>query len=237
MYLYLTIVRYPKNFGWAGFHSMALFHLPLFRRSNISFYKLLGCGKNGTFDVHPDWLQWGLLVVSRQAPNAIDPLFLEQLYGKWITGWWKKFRCEQWTVVLQPTEGHGTWDGKEPFGPLPRQTAYTGPLAVLTRATIRPLKIKRFWQHVGGVAAIMNGLPGFVTSLGIGEVPWIKQATLSFWQSKESMKQFSYKMREHAQVVKKTYAEKWYSEELFVRFKVIGSMGTIRGKNPLEGMM
>ena len=32
-------------------------------------------------------------------------------------------------------------------------------------------------------------------------------------------------------------AEKWYSEDMFVRFKILKSSGTIKGINPLEGKL
>jgi heme-degrading monooxygenase HmoA len=109
--------------------------------------------------------------------------------------------------------------------------------AVLTRATIRLNRLQNFWQHVDGVAKHMTTAEGFITSLGIGEVPWIKQATFSIWESKESMKAFSYKMREHVDVIKKTREEKWYSEDMFVRFKILHSIGSIHNANPLEGKL
>jgi heme-degrading monooxygenase HmoA len=159
------------------------------------------------------------------------------LYGTFIPVWWKFFKCSVWSMVLQPIEGHGTWDGKEVFGSLPRNSAYEGMIAVLTRATVRLNRLQTFWQHVDGVAKHMATSEGFITSLGIGEVPWIKQATFSIWENKESMKTFSYKMREHTEVIRKTREENWYSEDMFVRFKVIASIGTINNRNPLQGKL
>jgi hypothetical protein len=41
-------------------------------------------------------------------------------------------------------------------------------------------------------------------------------------------------MKEHAEVVKKTHQEKWYSEDMFVRFKPLKSTGSLNGKLPFE---
>ena len=71
----------------------------------------------------------------------------------------------------------------------------------------------------------MSTSPGFILSYGIGEVPWIKQATFSIWQNKASMKAFAYNMQQHADVIKKTRKEKWYKEELFVRFRILQVKG------------
>jgi hypothetical protein len=71
------------------------------------------------------------------------------------------------------------------------------------------------------VAQNMNQQKGFVYSVGIGEIPFIKQATFSIWESSEEMKTFAYKKRDHQEVIQKTRKEQWYTEEMFLRFKVL----------------
>ncbi len=221
----LTIVSYPKYLGCFGVLSMAIFHLPLWLNKKMSFYKLLGCGKNGTFDKSPDWQQWALLTINNTAINHL-PSF--------IHAYWKFFRCERWTIILEPLEGHGTWDGKKCFGELNKQTNDTEMIGVLTRATIRFSRLTNFWKHVDGVAQQMSKAEGLITSVGIGEIPFIKQATFSVWENKKFMKAFAYQMRAHQEVIQKTRKENWYSEEMFVRFKIIDSYGTLNGTNPLK---
>jgi len=223
----LTIVRYPQWLGWAGFLSMALFRLPLWASQSSGFWKLMGCGRNGSFDKTPDWRQWALLQVW-------DDEILPHRHPRSIEKWWRFFGCEKWTLLLNPIEGHGTWDHKQVFGKLPRQTAYDGTIAILTRATIRISRLSHFWKQVDRVASKMSTTPGFITSVGIGEVPWIKQATFSIWESKEAMKNFAYRMQEHTDVIRKTHQENWYSEEMFVRFQIIETEGSLRGINPLK---
>ncbi len=63
MIVSLTIVRYPKAFVPLALMAMAILRLPLYFQRKCSFYKLMGSGKNGTFDFHPDWQQWALLAV------------------------------------------------------------------------------------------------------------------------------------------------------------------------------
>ena len=83
---------------------------------------------------------------------------------------------------------------------------------------------------------MMKHAPGFITSFGIGEAPVYRQATFSIWESINHVKAFAYASKEHAEVIKKTRAEKWYSEELFARFKIVDSFGTINEKDPLPGL-
>jgi hypothetical protein len=237
----LTIVRYPKHLSWAGFLSMAVFHFPLFLSKKISFYKLMGCGKNGTFDKTPDWQQWAVLIVnsewSKVNSQELKNQNLEPQIPNFLNAWFKFFNAEVLTIVLQPIEGHGTWDGKAVFGKLPKHTEYEGLIAVLTRATIRLNKLKSFWANVDAVASQMLGAKGFVTSFGIGEVPFIKQATFSIWDSKADMKNFAYNLHQHKDVIRKTHKENWYSEDMFTRFVPIACYGTINGCNPLEGKL
>lgn len=227
---------------------MAIFRLPLSLNQKISFYKLMGCGKNGTFDKTPDLQQWAVLTVFSDKEKILAitgasynsetmHTALAMVHGRLITAWWKFFGCEVWMLLLQPLEGHGLWDGKTVFGNLPKNSGHEGTVAVLTRATIRLQKMGRFWQHVEGAANGMATAPGFITSLGVGEVPWIKQATFSIWESKDQMKAFAYKLKDHAEIVRKTRQEKWYSEEMFTRFAIKASVGSIKGKNPLTGLL
>ncbi len=228
----LTIVRYPKRLAFFGFLSMAVFPIFLWKNKFISFYKLMGSGKNGTFDVRPDLQQWAILAVHKN--EQASPASNEFLYGKKIAAWWKRFYCEAITIALEPIEGHGKWDGKECFGQLPKHSSYDGMIGVLTRASIRIQKARSFWKNVSAAAEDVKQSPGFITSFGIGELPWIKQATFSVWKNKEAMKNYAYKKRAHQDVIQKTRKENWYSEEMFVRFRILWTNGTVNGKNDIS---
>lgn len=216
MYCTLIISRYPKYFGVFGFFSMMIFRLPLLFNKKIIFWKLMGSGKNGTFDIKPDFNQWALLFTTKDASENI-PSFIKSYF--------KFFKCDVKQFVMKPLEGFGLWNKKKVFGDLSKQNNYDGVIAVLTRATIRLNRLKNFWSNVDAVADKMKSAQGFILSYGIGEVPWIKQATFSVWKNKESMKAFAYSMQQHADVIKKTRAENWYKEEMFVRFKIISVKG------------
>jgi heme-degrading monooxygenase HmoA len=230
MIVSLTIVRYRKSLVPFALLAMAVHRLPLMLSKKCSFWKLLGSGRNGTFDLQPDWQQWGLLAVwdDRKAFNNF-------YNNSFINTWWNNFTTEKWTVLCEPLQSHGKWDGREPFGK-PDAKVITGPVAILTRATIKLNRLNRFWSNVDNVANIMIKAPGFITSLGVGEAPIYRQATFSIWKSIEDVKAFAYTSKEHAEVIKKTRSENWYNEELFARFKIVDSFGTINDKNPLDGI-
>jgi len=239
----LTIIRYRKCFIFFAFLAMVFFRFPLWFNKRSRFFKLMGSGKNGSFDKSPDLQQWAILSVSNlsfkpvQLKTYPNDVLTQKLYGSFIRKWISLFNCETVTYLLESIEGHGLWDGKKVFGDLPHHSDYEGQIAVLTRATIRLSKLKQFWKNVDGVASKMAGAKGLITSYGIGEIPWIKQATFSIWQSKDAMKSFAYNMAAHREVIQKTRQEKWYSEDMFVRFKITGCTGTLNGINPLKGKL
>lgn len=229
MIVSLSIVKYRRLFIPIAFLAMAIHRIPLLLNKNCTFWKLMGCGRDGTFDLKPDMQHWALLAVWE---NQQD--FEEFNNHSFISKWWNLFTKEQLTILSNPLVSHGKWDGKEVFKTNKNQVENTGPVAVLTRATIRFSKLKEFWSNVEPVAEIMKNAPGFITSFGIGEAPVFKQATFSIWKDMESMKSFAYHSKEHAEVIKKTRQRNWYSEELFARFQLISVSGSINGVDPIK---
>ncbi|MES3018892.1 MAG: DUF3291 domain-containing protein [Bacteroidota bacterium] len=226
MIVSLTVVRYKPLLIPLALLAMAVHRIPLAFNNKCSFWKLMGCGRNGTFDLNPDWQQWALLAVWESKEDFDKASFIQS--------WWNTFSYEKWTVFMEPLSSHGYWDNKEPFQASGDNNNFDGPIGVLTRATIRFSKLKSFWNNVEPVAKLMETSPGYITSVGIGEAPVFRQATFSLWDSLESMKAFAYGSKEHSEVIRKTRQQNWYSEELFARFKIISSSGSINGSNPLQ---
>jgi hypothetical protein len=198
---------------------MAFFHFPLFLNRKLKFYKLMGSGKNGTFDIMPDFNQWAIMLFyEAEKYHEAD---LKPLLGKFILGWWRFFKADTRYFLLEPYAGHGTWDGQGFIDPKNKIADPEGKIAVLTRATIRLSRLKHFWKAVPKTADQLEANKGFIYSIGIGEIPFIKQATFSVWESIEDMKAFAYKKMAHQDVIRRTRKESWYSEEMFLRFKII----------------
>ena len=231
MIVSLTIVRYRKAFIPFALLAMAVHRLPMMLQSGCSFWKLLGSGRNGTFDLQPDWQQWGLMAVWDERED-----YKRFAQKSFISKWWRTIGTESWTMLCKPVQSHGKWDGKDPFGKA-NDKIEDGPMAVLTRATIKMSRLKNFWSHVDEVANLMLDAPGYITSFGVGEAPVYRQATFSVWESMEHMKAFAYGSKQHAEVIKKTRSEGWYSEELFARFRIMETTGTINGKDPLNELL
>lgn len=217
MYVILNVAKY-KGIKWVlGLLSMPIFHIYLFfNKSKYPFFKLMGVGKNGTFDINPDKYQWAFMSVfdtQNHYENFKSQSFIFRYVSKWAES------CKE--IILVPKQVHGLWDGKMPFSAQEKYIPTENqPIAVLTRASIKVLKARSFWANVPKVAESMTQATGLIYSIGIGEVPFLKQATLSIWNSEAEMMAFAYKQKEHKTVINKTRTEGWYSEEMFTRFWV-----------------
>ena len=138
----------------------------------------MGSGKNGSFDIMPDFQKWAILCTHNQDINNIN---LNKKSGYYLPNfiriWIKFFAREHFVVILESVAGHGTWDKQKPFEPFLKSETESGPIAVLTRATIRLNKLKSFWTAVRPVSETMKQAEGLIYTAGIGEIPWIKQAS------------------------------------------------------------
>lgn len=207
---------------------MGLDRRHLRRTPGLSFWKLLGTGDGRTFDLRDaDPRTWGLLAVWDDVRAANRFYTKSPVLRRWL-----RLSDESWHGNLRPTAARGRWSGQEPFG-RPNPETSDGPVAVITRARLRPSRIRRFWAAVPQVNADLQEDPGLWFSLGIGEAPVGVQGTFSVWESADALQRFAYRGAAHRHVIRRTHAEGWYAEELFARFRVVASTGTVGGRDPV----
>jgi hypothetical protein len=223
----LSLWHVPRRAVPGALVRMGTGRLQLRRTPGLGFAKLLGTGSGRTFTVRDaDPRRWGLLAVwddeAAAAAFADGPLVAS----------WRRIADEEWTARLRPLSAHGRWAGREPIGS-PRPARWDGPVAAVTRARLVPRKAAAFWRAVPPVSADLHGGPGLRFALGIGEAPVGLQGTFSVWESAAALNAFAYGRPAHTDVVRRTAAEGWYAEELFARFAVLSTAGTVHGRDPL----
>ncbi|GGI26196.1 hypothetical protein GCM10008119_21450 [Pedobacter mendelii] len=186
----------------------------------------MGSGKDARVDLSPDFKHWSLLTTWDNKSDC------DQFYKKsFPIKWFRFFGIEELTILLKPLSSHGLWSGKQPFIFEKSSKIQNGRVAVITRAAIHFNKVKEFRSNIKRAAISMRTAPGYIISAGVGENPFLDQATFSIWENLESMKNYAYKSFDHSDVIKLTRARKWYSEELFARFEIIDSKGSLNGQS------
>ncbi|GAA3179505.1 hypothetical protein GCM10010486_54390 [Nonomuraea roseoviolacea subsp. carminata] len=245
------LIRYPDM---SAMRYMA-FDRPVLRRTGgLTFHRLLGTGRGASMTPGADLRRWALFAVWR------DEAALEAfLRGSPIARRWRRAAAESWHVRLTPLSWHGRWGGRDPFtatrfpgGRAPvaagspgdgrRRDSFAvtgspggheGPVAVLTRASIRPARLVAFYRAVPSVDRELLRQPGCLASVGAGEWPLARQATFSLWRDEADVRRFAYRGNAHRDVIGRVRRDDWYAEELFARFAPYGSEGTWNGTDPL----
>jgi heme-degrading monooxygenase HmoA len=207
---------------------MALDRRQLANTPGLMFWKLLGTGSGRSFSVRDaDLRTWALFAVWEDV-DAWSSFAKSSSYARL----WLGLTEERWSALLEPVKWRGTWSGGSPFGSGGELLALHEhePVAVLTRARVRLSQWRYFARSVPPVAVAVNRTPGLRYTVGIGEAPVGLQATFSIWDSESAMTAFAYRDEAHRNVMQRTVDTGWYAEELFARFRIVESTGTINGR-------
>ncbi|MDL2343855.1 spheroidene monooxygenase [Deinococcus sp. MIMF12] len=214
----LTVNRSPPAGAWRGWQKMGTDPLHLRRVPGLTFFRLLGTGRGDDLTLGADFRRWARLAVWKD-----EAAFREFETSPW-RGRERAHLAGSGTLLLRPLRSKGHWGGREPFGS-PAAEPSTGPLAVLTRAAIRPARLRAFWSAVPASQQGLHTHPGLLLTLGMGDVPLLSQATFSVWEGAASVKAYAYAGAGHREAIARTRQEGWYSEELFARFEVLAAEG------------
>jgi hypothetical protein len=215
-----TLFRLKKGEKLWAFGQMASLPPHLAMAEGCSFSKMMGSGNGVGFSIWPNFGVYAMMMVWDDIASFRYFEAKDLLYHDY------KSRCtETLTLIGQAYKYHGTWDGKTPFESI-GDTSQDQRRMVLTRATIRLSKLISFWRYVPATSAAIEQAEGRLFSIGIGEWPFIQQATLSVWKDEDMIKQYAYKNQAHLQAIKMTKELDWYTEEMFTRFVPLYIEGT-----------
>ena len=212
----LTLFSFKTNKFWA-FQQMGVAHLRLKNIEGLKFYKFLGTGGGQGFSLRPDFSTYAFLGVWE------DLSFYQNCLQKHpIFKTYQEKAMSQRDLILNAVKSHGKWSGQNPFKTKPGLEAKGKQKAVvITRATLHWNRLFSFWKAVPAASKAIETAQGVQYYKGIGEWPFIQQATISIWDDFEAVNTFAYKDRAHADIVKKTKQMNWYKEDLFSRFHLI----------------
>lgn len=216
----VDVARAARLWGWSR---IILGEQPLRRAPGLRLAKALGSGHQGGFGLRPSASRQGLFALfdsEQHADNFIDQSDIARGY---------RARANECLVVkLRATSCRGSWSGAQ-IG-VSASVPVSGPVAALTRASIRPSRAWPFWRHSPASEAALAAAPGCQLAVGLGEAPVLRQATFSVWESQAAMDAYA-RSGAHLQAIRGAAAGNWFSESMFVRFVPLLLQGRWQGRD------
>lgn len=208
--------------GW-GFSRYILGKRPFQDIPGLQFCKLLGSGVNGGFSTTPSLTKQGFFCVFDTADHAAR--FQE---SSAILKAYRDHAHEFFIAAIQAYSSRGSWSGfamscADPIPP-------SGPIASLTRASIRPSKAVQFWKKAKPAEDAIAHASGKILTAGVGEAPYFRQATFTIWDNAQCLEQYA-QHGAHLAAIKAAYGQSYFSESMFTRFRVIRANGIWQSKH------
>jgi spheroidene monooxygenase len=189
----------------------------------LLFSKVLGSGFDGGFDLRPSRSRQGVFALFDSSQKAQDFIAHSKLVREYQN------RSDEFCwVTLKAFSCRGSWDGislqvnAEP-------TAH-GPVAALTRASIKFSKAPAFWRHAPPSQTALEGVDGCQLAVGLGEAPFFRQATFSIWDNVSDMNAYA-RTGSHLAAIQAAQKNGYFSESMFARFVPLKVQGQWMGKH------
>ncbi len=204
---------------------MGMTRLSLPKIDGIGFWKLCGSGTGEGFTPIPNTAVYAILATWPNEATARDRTQHSKLFDRY-----RQRASEDWSLYLTPVSTRGAWSDRTPFAS--QTDSGHGPIAALTRASVRPSVALKFWGRVPDISQVIGTDPNVLFKIGIGEVPLLHQITFSIWPDTSSMAHFARRDGPHAQAIQAVRDGAWFSEELYARFRIAGESGSWEGQSP-----
>ena len=227
----MTFFRYDSRVHkrWA-FSQIVKAREPLSKISGLQFYKLFGLGGGHGYSLQSKFDKYGFLGVWNSKADAQNYFESELFDG------FNSRSVESYTIYMKPISSRGTWSGFNDWRPLNNKTENNDLICVLTRATLKPRYIFRFFRQIAKVVRDHKDRKGLILTQGFSEMPLIEQATFSVWENEDLMKDFAYHSAHH-EVIKMTRKYDGFREEMYTRMQPYNTTGTWNGRDPLKPYM
>jgi spheroidene monooxygenase len=209
--------------GW-GFSRYILGKRPFQHIPGLQFCKVLGSGLNGGFSTTPSLTKQGFFCVFDTADHAArfqDSSAILKAY--------QNHAHEFFIASVQPYSSRGSWSGFEMSCSDPNPPS-SGPIASLTRASIKPSKAIQFWKKAKPAEDAITHAAGKILTAGVGEAPYFRQATFTIWDNAQCLEQYA-QQGAHLAAIKAAYGQNYFSESMFTRFRVMSAHGVWQSKH------
>ncbi len=190
--------------------------------SGLVFSKVMGSGFDGGFGLRPSGSRQALFCL------FVDEAAADMFLGSPIARSYSSRSREFCTAKLRAYSCKGSWDGRSID--VTAATPVSGPIATLTRASIKPLSAKRFWHMQPASEVSLNQASGCLLATGVGEAPFFRQATFSLWSGVDAMNAYA-RTGAHLAAIQAAHAGGFFSESMFARFVPLSLSGSWRGQH------
>jgi len=189
----------------------------------LLFQKVLGSGRHGGFGLWPSLHHQGFLGAF-ETPLAARAFLAS---GQRVEAYREHAQDLFW-ALLRPYSSRGSWSGHslDIASPAPQPGAL---VASLTRASIRPSKALSFWSRSPDAERDLAQAPGCELAVGLGEAPFLRQATFSIWRGEDAMRNYAH-TGGHRRAIEAAHAGKHFSESMFTRFCIDDMSGRWAGR-------
>jgi len=193
------------------------------RVPGLLFSKVMGSGYEGGFDLRPSPSRQGVFALFDSAESAHDFIAHSPL----VHAYQERSQEFCW-ATLKTFSCRGSWDGLSLQATAEAPTQ--GPMAALTRASIKFSKAQAFWRHAPPSQTALEGVAGCQMAVGLGEAPFFRQATFSMWDSVNAMNAYA-RSGAHLEAIQAAQKNGYFSESMFARFVPLKVHGQWRGKH------
>ena len=219
----MLLVEWKPEARWRGFGQLAFGQPRAGTIPGLVFLKLLGSGAGGGFTVKPSLSHQGLFA------SFLDEESAEAFLASSFVDFYRENAAQFFAVRLSTYSVRGLWSGVAPLT-VTAEAPHDGPIAALTRGSVRPQAAWRFWHYAPAAQGSLRHAKGCLLAAGLGEAPLFRQATFSLWDSHASMNEYA-RQGAHGAAIQATKDFGFFSESLFARFIPRRIEGTWNGFN------
>jgi len=193
----------------------------------LLFAKVMGSGEDGGFGLRPSSTHQGLIFVFDSLNNAQDCLLCAEirLYRE------KARECWEGLMLVDSCRGSWSsqsWSSDGVLDPI-THSAYQGPVASLTRGSIRAAKAVSFWRYAPPAQIDLEKAPGCELAIGLGEAPLLRQCTFTLWRDTKSLIDYAHQGA-HQKAIAAAKKHSFFTESMFVRMQVLQMQGDWKGR-------
>ena len=213
----------PKHRLW-GYARFVIGRFAMRDVRGLVMSKVMGSGDGGGFGLKPSSSRQALfcLFTDEDSADAFLKSPIALAYAQ---------RAQEFcSAKLRAYSCRGAWSGQSIAVTASPPDSGSGPIATLTRASIRPMSARRFWCMQPASEVSLNEASGCLMATGVGEAPFFRQATFSLWANTAAMEAYA-RTGAHLAAIRAAHEGAFFSESMFARFVPLHLSGRWRGQS------